>query len=67
MFKFIKRFFGLDYSDTSTSVVEDKTAPVVNTPVPEAVVEILSKPKEKKPRKPAAKKAAPKKAVKKAK
>lgn len=71
MFKWIKRFFGLDYNDDDASVkhsgvgysgLASESNEVASAPVEEA------KPvKEKKPRKPAAKKVATKKTAKKAK
>lgn len=72
MFKFIKRFFGLDYNENvSTSVAEDyyatkagqEVAAKEETVVAAPVEPVAEKPA-KKPRKPAAKKAAPKKAAK---
>lgn len=59
MLKWIKRFFGLDYSDAP---VADVTPVVYEAATP---VEAVAETKAKKPRKPAAKKAAPKKAAKK--
>jgi hypothetical protein len=77
MFRFIKRFFGLDYNDsnanthhgvghsgviTSNTEVTSDVHATVETAVAEMPVV-----KEKKPRKPVVKKAAPKKTAKKAK
>jgi hypothetical protein len=75
MFKFIKRFFGLDYNDHVASnqtrpAVEDKGEVLVPVAAPTrpAVEGKGEVPAVKKaPKKPAAKKAAPKKAAKKAK
>lgn len=69
MFKWIKRFFGLDYNDKPVAApiatIEDAVANVpfteVSTEANEVAPVVETKPvKEKKPRKPATKKAAPK-------